>query len=221
MHKQIVSCPHCANDDLITYSHAVVCRDCGWSLPDTDPRYRGHVDELGQANVRFEGPVVEALDALPSNFAASLTTTRDALPANHPALGEAGFSLTGAEFKMKREQFGLSADWLSERLGVALKTVQRWENGHRAIPQGVIDELDIISTAIGVVAVEPLAEQILAAPDNVVVIPRSGTHLGFPASWYRALVESVRAHLEARHGEEGLSASNFRVVYLDEVEDQK
>lgn len=45
---------------------------------------------------------------------------------------------------MRREQFGLSADWLAERR-VALK---RWENGH-AIPEGVAQELDIIATAMG------------------------------------------------------------------------
>lgn len=70
--------------------------------------------------------------------------------------------------------------WLAERLGVALKTVQRWENGHRAIPEGVAQELDIIATAMGELAARPCAEQLLATPDGVMMIPRAGTHLGFP-----------------------------------------
>ncbi|WP_040284318.1 helix-turn-helix domain-containing protein [Tessaracoccus massiliensis] len=221
MNKQFVSCPQCANDALVTYSYAVVCRACGWSLPDSDPRYREHVEELGLANVRFEGPIIEALEALPSNFGASLTTTRSALPASHPVHSDSPYSLTAAEFKRRREQFGLSADWLAERLGVALKTVQRWENGHRPIPDGIEAEMDTISTAIGHLAAAPIAEQLLATPDGVMMIPRSGTHLGFPASWYRAVVDSVRHILQTEHGEEGLSASRFRVVYLDEVEEQK
>lgn len=221
MNKQIVSCPQCANDDLITYRYAVVCRGCGWTLPDSDPRYGEHVEELGQSNVRFDGPIVEVLEALPSNFGASLTTTRSALPASHPANGARSGSLTAAEFRMRREQFSLSADWLAERLGVALKTVQRWENGHRAIPEGVAQELDIIATAMGELAARPCAEQLLATPDGVMMIPRAGTYLGFPASWYRALVDSVRWILMNDHGDEGRAVAAFRVVFFDEVEEQK
>ena len=221
MNKQFVSCPQCANDDLVTYSYAVVCRGCGWSLPDSDPRYREHVEELGQENVRFEGPIVEALEALPSAFAASLTSARGALPAGHPVHSASPTSLSAAEFRMRREELGLSAEWLAERLGVALKTVQRWENGHRAIPGGVEDEMDIISTARGELAARPVAELLLATPDAVMLIPRAGTHFGFPASWYRALVGFVRYSLGNHYGEEGVAASTFRVVYFDEVEDQK
>ena len=53
------------------------------------------------------------------------------------------------------------------------------------------------------------------------MIPRTGSHFGFPASWYRALVESVRHILSNEYGDEGMAASVFRVVYFDEVEEQK
>lgn len=104
---------------------------------------------------------------------------------------------------------------------MALKTVQRWENGHRTIPDGVEQEMDIISTAMGELAARPCAEQLLATPDPVMMIPRTGSHFGFPASWYRALVESVRHILSNEYGDEGMAASVFRVVYFDEVEEQK
>ena len=220
MSKQFVSCPQCASEDIKTNTYQVRCRGCGWTVEDPDPRYRGHVEELGWANITIDGPIVEAIDALPVEFAASLTTTRSALPANHPANDPSPISMTAAEFRNRREAFGLSAEWLAELLGVALKTVQRWENGHRPIPEGIADDMDIISTAFGVGAAEKLAEHLLATPDAVVRIPRTGTHFGFPASWYRALVDSVRDVLINQHEDEGgLKAATFRVVYFDEVED--
>jgi len=219
MSKQFVLCPQCASEDITTYSYQVQCDSCGWSVPDSDPRYLGHV-EAG-ANVKYEGPIVEAIDALPRDFGASLTTTLSALPASHPAHNADVYSLTAAEFRNRREQFGLSAEWLADRLGVALKTVQRWENGHRPVPQGVAEELDIISTAIGEGAARPCAEHLLGTSDAVMMIPRTGIYLGFPASWYRALVDVVREILMNDYGDEGLAAAGFRVVYFDEVEDQK
>lgn len=129
-------------------------------------------------------------------------------------------SMTGAEFRLRRETFGLSAEWLAARLGVALKTVQRWENGHRPIPEGVVGELDIISTAVGEGAARPCAEQLLATEDPVMMIPRTGDYCGFPASWYRALVDSVRHILVSEYGERGLAAASFRVVYFDEIGDR-
>ena len=221
MSKQFVSCEDCASEDIRTNMYQVRCRGCGWMVEDPDPRYRSHVEELGWANITIDGPIVEAIDALPSDFGASLTTTRSVLPASHPANDPSPTSLTAAEFRIRRELFGLSAEWLAERLGVALKTVQRWESGHRPIPGGILSEMDIISTAIGVGAAEKWAEHLLKTPDAVMIIPRTGTHFGFPASWYRALVDSVRGilinHPEA---EGGLEAARFRVVYFDEVEDQ-
>ncbi|MEO6470259.1 MAG: helix-turn-helix domain-containing protein, partial [Aeromicrobium sp.] len=148
-------------------------------------------------------------------------------PAGHPASDESvpKFALMGtvtaAEFRGYRERFGLSAESLADLLGVALKTVQRWENGHRPIPWGVVEEMDILATAIRELAARPCAEHLLAAPEAVMMIPRAGTHLGFPASWYRALVDAIRDLLMLEYGDKGLTAATFRVVYFDEVEDQK
>lgn len=220
MNQQFVSCPQCASDDITTNTYQVRCRGCGWSIQDPDPRYIAHVEDLGRANVGIDEPIAEAIDALPADFAASLTTTRNELPANHPANMASPFSLTAAEFRNRRESFGLSAEWLADRLGVALKTVQRWENGHRPIPEGVAAEMDIISTAMGEGAARPCAEHLLKVPNAVMMIPRAGTHYEFPASWYRALVDNVRDILMTDYGDRGVAAASFRVVYFDEVGDQ-
>lgn len=220
MSQQFASCPQCASGDIITNTYQVRCRGCGWSLQDPDPRYLAHIEEIGWANVAVDEPILEAIEALPADFGASLTTTRSALPANHPANSASQPSLTAAEFRNQRESFGLSAEWLADRLGVALKTVQRWENGHRPIPEGVAVEMDQISTAMGEVAARNCAEHLLNVPDAVMMIPRTGTHLGFPASWYRALVDSVRHVLINEYGNHGLATAAFRVVYFDEVGDQ-
>lgn len=44
-------------------------------------------------------------------------------------------------YKGLREMIGYTAQDMAEHHTVALKTVQRWENGHRDIPAGVADEL--------------------------------------------------------------------------------
>lgn len=85
MSKQFASCPQCASDDITTNTYQVRCRGCAWSLQDPDPRFLAHIQELGWANVALDEPISEAIDALPPDFGAALTTARSALPANHPA----------------------------------------------------------------------------------------------------------------------------------------
>lgn len=218
---QFTSCPQCAGADITTDTYQVRCRDCGWSVSDPDPRYRAHLEGFEWESVTFVEPILESVYTIPEGFAASLVTTLTALPATHPAHNSPIESMTAAEFRIRREQLGLSAEWLADRLGVALKTVQRWENGHRPIPRGVVSELDVMSTAVGELAARPCAERLLASTDAVMRIPRTGTHLGFPASWYRALVDTVRALLISEYGDEGLAAAAFRVVYFDDIEEQK
>lgn len=219
MSEQFTSCPQCASDDITTYSYRVACGGCGWALDEPDPRFVAHVEALGWANVSNVGPVIEALDALPADFASTLTTSAGVFPADHPVHDPS--SLTAAEFRMIRESFGLSAEWLAERLGVALKTLQRWENGHRPIPAGVASEMEFIDTAMREGVASQWAELLLTAQDPVLMIPRTGTLFGFPASWYRALVDLVRELLLTEYDEPGsAAAANFRVIYRDEAEDQ-
>ena len=208
MNAQYVSCPQCGCEALETNSHEVRCPSCAWTVSIRD--------------VTDRQPLFEWIDALPIDFASTLTTTRDALPADHPARDESIYSYTAAEFRNRREEFGLSAEWLADQLGVALKTVQRWENGHRRIPEGLVDEMHQLSEAMGEGMARPWAEHLLKTVDAVMMIPRTGTHLGLPASWYRALVDSVKHVLANEYGAEGQErAARLRVVYFDDVEEQK
>lgn len=220
MSEQFTSCPQCASSDITTYSFQVACGGCDWSVPDSDPRFTAHAEALGWANVPQDQPIVAAIDSLPKDFGAAMTTNRAALPTGHPAHGDALFSMTAAEFRSRRETFGVSAEWLADRLGVALKTVQRWENGHRPIPEGVAWEMDLTGTAMRMGAAHAVAEFLITADDPVLMIPRTGTLFGFPASWYVALVDQVRFNLMNDYGEEGSKVATFRVVYRDEVEAQ-
>lgn len=221
MSTQYVVCPQCGCEDLETNSYEVRCPSCAWSVEAPDPRYIAHASALGIRDVTGREPLYERIDALPSDFASTLTTTRDALPADHPAKDESIYSYTAAEFRNRREEFGLSAEWLADQLGVTLKTVQRWENGHRRIPEGLVDDMQQLSEAMGEGMARPWAEHLLKTDDAVMMIPRKGTHLGLPASWYRGLVESVRHVLVDQYGAEGLhKAASLRVVYFDDVEEQ-
>lgn len=44
------------------------------------------------------------------------------------------------EYRAIREALGFTAQEMADHHGVALKTQQRWENGHREIPAGVAKE---------------------------------------------------------------------------------
>ena len=50
-------------------------------------------------------------------------------------------SMTAAEFRIARESLGLGAPELAFRLGVALRTVRRWEHGHSPVPGGVAEDM--------------------------------------------------------------------------------
>lgn len=220
MSTQSVACPQCGCQTLETNSYEVRCPSCAWSVEAPDPSYIAHAGAIGKVTGRE--PLFERIDALPGDFASTLTTTRDALPADHPANDESMYSYTAAEFRNRREEFGLTAEWLADQLGVTLKTVQRWENGHRRIPEGVVGDMQQLSEAMGEGMARPWAEHLLDTDDAVMMIPRTGTHLGLPASWYRALVESVRYLLADQYEAEGRElAARLRVVYFDDVEEQK
>lgn len=220
--SKFVSCPQCGSDSLATSAYQVRCGKCGWAVQDPDPRYAAHVEEIGLENVTYVEPIADLIAALPTDLGASLTTTRSALPASHPVNSTSPNSSSAAEFRMRRESFGVSAEWLAERFGVALKTVQRWENGHRPVPEGIVEELANSMTGMHVVVAEPWVAYLLEAQDPVIRIPRTGTFRGFPASWYRAVVDTVMDILVTEHGNRGLrAAAGCRVVYFDEVEEQK
>lgn len=106
--------------------------------------------------------------------------------------------MTAAELKVVREFLGVTGDWLAGHLGVNPRTVRNWEEGRRAIPDGVrlaVEDLEArtgefvsrIIDALMDVPGEPTAvtyrtddEYRSAHPDEP-----------FSASWHRAVIARV------------------------------
>ena len=49
--------------------------------------------------------------------------------------------MTPAELKTIRESLGLTVQWLADRAGVKLRTVQYWESGRSGVPADVSELL--------------------------------------------------------------------------------
>lgn len=130
-------------------------------------------------------------------------TEQQANPKPPPAGGGFG-PLTDAELRIAREDLGLTAEWVAERLGVALRTVRRWEAGHSPVPQGVADQLGAWTDTTDE-QIEAWAERLLDVPEPVLVIPRDGERDGWPAGWWRALAARIVERVDG-----------LRVVYGDE-----
>lgn len=112
-----------------------------------------------------------------------------ALPVDEP--------MTDAEFKVVREHLGLTTRWVADHLGVAERSVHRWEAGQTPVPDGVRRQMEAweqdTAESIGR-AVADLGD----ARDPAVATYRTDEHYrrwepdaGWPASWHRALVARV------------------------------
>lgn len=111
--------------------------------------------------------------------------------------------LTDAEFRIARESLGLTSEWVAARLGVAERTVRRWEAGTSPVPTGVADQLGAWVDAADDQA-EAWAARLLDEPDPVLVIPREGERDGWPAGWWRALAARIVEQVDG-----------LRVAYAD------
>ena len=121
--------------------------------------------------------------------------------------------MTPAEFQMVREFLGLSGPWLAKHLNVSYKTIQHWQTGKYAIPDGVRLEMEDLE-ARTVAYVGAVVEQLMDAPDPVAVTFRTDEDYQtadpstpFPASWHRMVI--------ARAAQEVTALS---VVYADAVQ---
>lgn len=111
---------------------------------------------------------------------------------------DAGLDLmTAAELRVVREWLGLTTRWLAEHLGVAERTVHRWEHGHSVIPDGVCAEmqrLEAVSAELVTAAVATCEDM----RDPAILTYRSDDDYRahhpeqpWPASWHRALAARV------------------------------
>ena len=106
--------------------------------------------------------------------------------------------MTPAEFKSTRELLGLSAQWLASRLRVHIRTIQKFEDGALAVPEGITAELFEISESIAA-AVDNYIAFFADNADAVLQVPRreSDTEGELPASAHRAIAARVRLALPA------------------------
>lgn len=102
--------------------------------------------------------------------------------------------MTDAELKVAREYLGLSLQWLADHLAVSIRTVQHWEQGKYAIPDGVRLAVEHLETVAGE-NVTGLVDTLKDSPDSVIVIPRTDANCPpqcpWPPSWHRAMVARV------------------------------
>ena len=110
------------------------------------------------------------------------------------APAEAGALLmSGAELRCLREWLGLTTRWLADHLGVAERSIHRWEGGVREVPEGVAAEVLRLSE-ITYDVLNGLVEKLLDVPDPGLYTYRSDEdyrehhpEVDWPASWHRAL----------------------------------
>lgn len=123
-------------------------------------------------------------------------------------------AMTAAELRCYRDRLGVTLEWLAGRLGVADRTVRRWEAEATTIPDGIAREVHGLLEAADEELDAMLADVHQAAADSrdpVVVTYRSDQEyqadrpgVGWPASWHRAQC--------ARLAEE---VPGLRIVYRD------
>ncbi|MFI6496930.1 helix-turn-helix domain-containing protein [Nonomuraea typhae] len=99
--------------------------------------------------------------------------------------------MTDAELKVVREWLGLSLQWLADHLGVSLRTVQHWEQGKYAIPDGVrltVEQLETTAAQQVTAGVTMLMD----VPDPVLGLPREcPADCPWPPSWHRAIAARI------------------------------
>lgn len=96
--------------------------------------------------------------------------------------------MSPAELRMVREWLGVSGEWLAEHLGVALRTVRRWEHGHATIPDPVRVEVEALEQ-VAAEQVGELVSELGDAADLVLTIPEADG--AQPAGWWRMVAARV------------------------------
>lgn len=97
--------------------------------------------------------------------------------------------MSPAEIRMVREYLGLTRPWLAGWLGVAERTIARWEDGKSPVPDDVRLKLE----ALEGVAAEQVGQLVdaLAVEDKVVLSIPDTAAGGFTSGWWRMLAARV------------------------------
>lgn len=99
-------------------------------------------------------------------------------------------ALTGAEFRIARQDLGLTTEWIAEQLGVAHRTVQRWNDGVSRV-SAIGAEQMTAWTEYADAQIDAWVERITDETNPVLVVPRVGEHDGWPASWWCSLAARI------------------------------
>ncbi len=134
-----------------------------------------------------------------------MTTTHGAQTPDQTA---GGLPMTAAEFRIARESLGVSDQWLADHLGVSLRTMQRWGQGHSRLSLSVVERVEMLLDTTDVF-VEAVVAELEADPDPdddgwqwVTTYPTDRAYLAehpdatWPASWHRAAMGRVAARVE-------------------------
>lgn len=108
--------------------------------------------------------------------------------------------MTGAEFRLIRDRLGLTLAWLADHLGVAQRSVERWDAGKAPIGAGVADDMRQLEqdfetdVARRVAAADLAGTKVLEVPrtndDAEVMYPDAD----YPHGWYLAIAREHNAY---------------------------
>lgn len=103
--------------------------------------------------------------------------------------------MTPAELKATREALGLSSQWLADRWGVALYSVQRWERG-RTLPEELAIDVEGLVSRMR----DDVDRASFGGGDRVIEVPRTDTESPdeMPAAYHRAVALAVARETGAR-----------------------
>lgn len=132
--------------------------------------------------------------------------------------------MNAATLRCTRERMGLPVEWLAGWLGVAPRTVHRWEAGIRPVPDGVAHDVGWLESATWL-AVWAVVKATQDDPDLCVLLTyrtdwdyrKAEPTATLPASWHRAVMDSavmLRGGLALDYWEEGRPALKITPTML-------
>jgi DNA-binding transcriptional regulator YiaG len=107
--------------------------------------------------------------------------------------------MTGAEFRIIREQLGLTNAWLTDHLKVAERSIVRWGDGERDVPAFAEDAMYELERTAAKAVQDGVAS--FVAKDAVLYLETYRTDAAlqaakpgdpYPASWHRAIAGRIR-----------------------------
>lgn len=97
--------------------------------------------------------------------------------------------MSSAEFRVLRENLGLTTQWIAEELGVHHRTARRWDDGELAVPTRAATQLRAWHAA----ADAAVAAALNTAVDELVVQRADDPTSPWPARWHRHVLARVAA----------------------------